>query len=180
MSLLFNMLSRFVIALLPRSNHFLISWLQSPSAVILEPKKSMSVFPLFPHLFAMKRWDHHHEVMGLSWHISVSIAIYIYHDIYMCHDTHTHIHVLFLWRTLNNTHGDDFFSGYFGKWRQTLRWHHGPALRKSVLLASQNVYLLFFEERMLKKCIAHWVFIFNSEPILNINAINTIKGSDFS
>ena len=39
MSLLFNMLSRFVIVFLPRSKHVLISWLQSPSAVILEPKK---------------------------------------------------------------------------------------------------------------------------------------------
>ena len=39
MSLLFNMLSRCVIAFLPRSKHLLISWLQSPSAVILEPKK---------------------------------------------------------------------------------------------------------------------------------------------
>ena len=39
MSLLFNTLSRFVIAFLPRSKHLLISWLQSPSAVILEPKK---------------------------------------------------------------------------------------------------------------------------------------------
>ena len=39
MSLLFNMLSRFVIAFLPRSKHLLISWLQSPSAVILEPRK---------------------------------------------------------------------------------------------------------------------------------------------
>ena len=39
MSLLFNMLSRLVITFLPRSKHFLISWLQSPSAVILEPKK---------------------------------------------------------------------------------------------------------------------------------------------
>ena len=38
-SLLFNILSRFVIAFLPRSKHLLISWLQSPSAVILEPKK---------------------------------------------------------------------------------------------------------------------------------------------
>ena len=38
MSLLFNMLSRFVITFLPRSKHLLISWLQSPSAVILEPK----------------------------------------------------------------------------------------------------------------------------------------------
>ena len=39
MSLLFNMLSRLVIAFLPRSKHLLISWLQSPSAVILKPKK---------------------------------------------------------------------------------------------------------------------------------------------
>ena len=39
MSLLFNMLSRLVIAFLPRSKHLLISWLHSPSAVILEPKK---------------------------------------------------------------------------------------------------------------------------------------------
>ena len=53
MSLLFNMLSRFVIVFLPRSKRLLILWLQSSSAVILEPKK-MSLFPLFPHLFAMK------------------------------------------------------------------------------------------------------------------------------
>ena len=65
MSLLFNMLSRLVIAFLPRRKHLLISWQQSPSAVSLEPpkiksgkkKKSLSLFPLFPHLFAMKWWD---------------------------------------------------------------------------------------------------------------------------
>ena len=43
MSLLFNMLSRLVITFLPRSNCLLISWLQSPSAVILEPRKIMSL-----------------------------------------------------------------------------------------------------------------------------------------
>ena len=43
MSLLFYMLSRLVIAFLPRSKHLLVSWLQSPSAVILEPKKIKSV-----------------------------------------------------------------------------------------------------------------------------------------
>ena len=44
-----NMLSRFVIAFLPRSKHLLISWLQSPSAVILEPKKIVSYcFHYFP------------------------------------------------------------------------------------------------------------------------------------
>ena len=57
-SLLFNMLSRLVIAFLPRSKHLLIVWLQSPSAVILEPKKiKLSLFPLFPHLFAMNVQD---------------------------------------------------------------------------------------------------------------------------
>ena len=43
MSLLFNILSRWVISFLPRSKHLLISWLQSPSAVILEPEKIKSV-----------------------------------------------------------------------------------------------------------------------------------------
>ena len=43
MSLLFNMLSRFVMAFLPRSKRLLIYWLQSPSAVILKPKKMKSV-----------------------------------------------------------------------------------------------------------------------------------------
>ena len=55
MSLLFNMLSRLVITFLPRSERLLISWLQSPSAMILEPPKIKSAtFPLFPHRFAMK------------------------------------------------------------------------------------------------------------------------------
>ena len=57
-SLLFNMLSRFVIAFLLRSKHLLISWLQSPSAVILEPKKrkSVTVSIVSPSIC--------HEVMG--------------------------------------------------------------------------------------------------------------------
>ena len=52
MSLLFNMLSRLVIAFLPRSKRLLISWLQSPSAVILESKKIVChcfhCFPIYP------------------------------------------------------------------------------------------------------------------------------------
>ena len=58
MSLIFNMLSRFVIAFLPRSNHLLISWLQSPSVVILKTKKInfVTVFIVSPSIF--------HEVMG--------------------------------------------------------------------------------------------------------------------
>ena len=50
-SLLFNMLSGFVIAFLPRSKHLLISWLLSPSAVILEPKKICYCFHFFPLFF---------------------------------------------------------------------------------------------------------------------------------
>ena len=50
-SQLFNMLSMWVLAFLPRSKRFLISWLQSPSPVILEPKKIKSVtVSTFPHL----------------------------------------------------------------------------------------------------------------------------------
>ena len=58
MSLLLNMLSRLVITFLPRSKHLLISWLQSPSAVILEPKKTKSgtVSTVSPSIS--------HEVMG--------------------------------------------------------------------------------------------------------------------
>ena len=57
----FNMLSRFVIAFLPRSKCLLISWLQSPPAVILEPKtiKSVTVSIVSPSIC--------HEVMGLDW-----------------------------------------------------------------------------------------------------------------
>ena len=60
MSLVFNMLSRLVITFLPRSKHLLISWLQSPSAVILEPQKikSDTVSTVSPSIC--------HEVMGLD------------------------------------------------------------------------------------------------------------------
>ena len=55
--LLFNTLSRVVITFLLRNNHLLISWLQSSSAVILEPKKRKSVVaPTFSLLFAMNWW----------------------------------------------------------------------------------------------------------------------------
>ena len=55
MSLLFNMLSRLIITFLPRSKRLLISWLQSPSEVILEPQKIKSVtVSIVSHLFAIK------------------------------------------------------------------------------------------------------------------------------
>ena len=55
MSLLLNMLSKLVITFLPRSKHLLISWLQSPSAVILEARKIKSAtVSTVPNLFALK------------------------------------------------------------------------------------------------------------------------------
>ena len=66
MSLLFSMLSRLVIAFLPSSKHLLISWLQSPSAVILEPPKikSITVSTVLPSICQ--------EVIGLDAMISFS------------------------------------------------------------------------------------------------------------
>ena len=58
MLLLFTLLSRFVTAFLPRSKNLLIPWLQSPSAVILEPKKRKSVTdPTFSPSVCMNWWD---------------------------------------------------------------------------------------------------------------------------
>ena len=62
MFLLFNMLSRLVITFFPGSKHLLISWLQSPSAVILEPQniKSVTISTVSPSVC--------HEVMGTGYH----------------------------------------------------------------------------------------------------------------
>jgi len=73
MSLLFNMLSRLLITFLPRSKRLLISWLQSPSAVVLEPRKikSATVSTVSPSIC--------HEVIGLAamilvfWMLSVKL-----------------------------------------------------------------------------------------------------------
>ena len=80
MSLLFNMLSRLVIAFLPRSKHLLISWLQSPSAVILEPKKIKSVsFHCFPICLPWNDGTRCHDlsflnVETLSFHSPLSLS----------------------------------------------------------------------------------------------------------
>ena len=81
MPLLFNTLSRFVIAFLSRNKHLLISWLQSPSAVILEHKKikSLAVSIVFPSIC--------HEVMGpdamfrmLSFKPAFSLSSFHFHQ----------------------------------------------------------------------------------------------------
>ena len=69
MPLLFNMLSRFVIAFLPRSKRLLISWLQSPSAVILEPPKikSATISPSICHeVWGLMPWSYFSECWVLS------------------------------------------------------------------------------------------------------------------
>ena len=81
MSLLFNMLSRFVTAFLQRSKHLLISWLQSPSAVILKPKKikSVTVSIVSPSIC--------HEVMGPDAMILVFQYLIIDNMLKMIHNT---------------------------------------------------------------------------------------------
>ena len=69
MSLLFNMLSRLVIAFLPRSKRLLISWLQAPFAVILEPKKIKSVTVFIVSTSTC------HEVMGLDAMIFILLSV---------------------------------------------------------------------------------------------------------
>ena len=88
MSLLLNMLSRLVITFLPRSKHLLISWLQSPSAVILEPRKikSDTVSTVSPSIS--------HEVMGpdamifvfwmLSFKPTFSTLLFHFHRVTLC------------------------------------------------------------------------------------------------
>ena len=83
MSLLFNMLSRFIIAFLSRSKPLSISWLQSPFAVILEPKKIKSVtfycFPIYLPWTARKDWGQEKKGMtedeinghGFGWTLGV-------------------------------------------------------------------------------------------------------------
>ena len=71
MSLHFKMLSRFVVRFYPRSKHLLILWLQSLSAVILEPRKIKSVAASSFSLFI------YHEVMGLNSMILVCLFVFL-------------------------------------------------------------------------------------------------------
>ena len=93
MSLLFNMLSRLVIIFLPKSKRLLISWLQSPSAVISEPPKikSATVSTLSPSI--------HNEVMGLDPMILVLHSFPLYQspppEWYTCYNWLTYIDPLF-------------------------------------------------------------------------------------
>ena len=78
MALLFNMLSRLIIAFLPRSKRLLISWLQSTSAVIFgaQGNKVSYCFHCFPHLFAVKWWN------WMSWlWLSVNNALIFVHQL---------------------------------------------------------------------------------------------------
>jgi len=78
MSLLFNMLSRLVIAFLPRNKHLLISWLQSPSTVIWEPKKikSLTVSIVSPYIC--------HEVIGLDAMIFFTLLFHFHQEALIC------------------------------------------------------------------------------------------------
>ena len=80
MSLLFNTLSRFVIAFLPKTKRLLISWLQSPYPVILEPRKeNLSLFPLFPHLFATSDGIRYRDLNFLNVEFLASFFTLLFH-----------------------------------------------------------------------------------------------------
>ena len=86
MSLLFNMLSRLVITLLPRSKCLLISWIQSPSEVILEPTKIVS--HCFPIYFPWSDGNRCHDLSFLNVEFKC-IAKWLF---YLHTHTHTHTH----------------------------------------------------------------------------------------
>ena len=80
MSLLFNMLSRLVIAFLPRSKRLLISSVQSPSVVILEPRKIKSVsLPLFHHLFTWSDGTRCHDLHFLNVEFKTSFLTLLFY-----------------------------------------------------------------------------------------------------
>ena len=95
MSLLFNMLSRLVITFLPRSKHLLISWLQSPSAVILEPQKiksvtvstvspSISHIPLPRFKNALNLYSPERAVFSLLSSLYISLTYFSYSYVICC------------------------------------------------------------------------------------------------
>ena len=108
MSLFFNILSMLVIAFPPRSEHLLISWLQSPSAVILEPKKIKFVS------FSIVSASICHEVMGLDdmilvfWMLSFrpafSLSVYITYEYSLYKvSTLSHIQKVSFWKVWVHT-----------------------------------------------------------------------------
>ena len=79
-SLPFNILSRFVIALLPRSKHLLISWLQSPSAVIVEPMKIKSVtVSTFPFHLPLSDGTRCHDLSFLNVEFQARFFTLLFH-----------------------------------------------------------------------------------------------------
>ena len=79
MSLLFNMLSRSIIAFLPRNKHLLISWLQSPSAMILEPPKIKSVtVSIVPH-FPWSDGTRYHDLSFLNVEFEANFFTLLFH-----------------------------------------------------------------------------------------------------
>ena len=80
MSLLFNMLSRFATVFLPRSKRLLISWLQSPSAVILESKKTVShCFSCFPIYLPLSDGAKYHDLYFLNVEFQASFFTLLFH-----------------------------------------------------------------------------------------------------
>ena len=116
MYLLFNMLSRFVIAFLSRSKHLLISWPQSPSAAILEPKKikSLSVSIVSPSVC--------HEVMGLEAMILErhrDIDIYLKYEVLSC--MLVFIYFSIIWILFSIIASSNWRRSWWGQWTGSVK-----------------------------------------------------------
>ena len=90
MSLLFNKLSRLVIAFLPRSKRLLISWLQSPSAVILEPPKnnSLSVSTVSPSICHEVMGSGRHSIFQITWRIDLTKSSLVLEEVVEVREKH--------------------------------------------------------------------------------------------
>ena len=96
MSLLFNMLSRLVITFLPRNNHLLISWMQSPYAVILEPRKIVChCFHCFPSYLQWSDGTRRHDVSFLNVEFLFAclfVCLFVFYCSGFCHTLKWIIH----------------------------------------------------------------------------------------
>ena len=112
-SMLFNMLSWFVIAFLPRSKHFLISWLQSPSALILEPKKikfaGVQIYVGWIHKWMITWWLHTTSGPQLNSNLKDNVCLSL------CPESEGHKRRLMIWRVMGPAAVAAAFRAFFLK-----------------------------------------------------------------
>ena len=155
MSLLFNMLSRLVITFLPRSKRLLISWLQSPSAVILEPQKIATVSPSISH-----------EVMG---HNLVSI------NKYNPHKQKLFVILVYLWK-YKGVLTSNFKNQCFKAYPTRKSW---PLVRYAVLWLISWVTLIPLDELAENRPIKDRTIVVEKWGCQSVAPLNTVTSQSF-